>query len=115
MTQDELYSLLKSIGLDVSIAHGEHKTFEKPPYIAYAVDRARTWGSDNKNEFKETTYWVDLYTAVKDVELQARLEKLFDDRGINYDQMEGVIAEKRLYRVLYILKTVTRIRRDKDD
>ena len=44
---------------------------------------------------------IELYTDLKDPELEQRVEAVLDERGIFYDKTEVWIESEQLYEVLY--------------
>ena len=44
---------------------------------------------------------VELYTDLKDPELEARLEMVLDAAGLFYNKTESYIDSEKLYEVLY--------------
>lgn len=109
MDEAALKTLLETTGLPVA-----YHSFKKPPsgpYIIYKVDVVEVRGSDGRNEIKQTTYLVELYTDKKDPELQAALEALLDERGINYQVFEMYIEPERMFQAAYTIRFTTKIRR----
>ena len=51
--------------------------------------------------YKITEADVELYTELKDPELEERVEGILDTHGFFYDKSEVWIEEERLYEVLY--------------
>jgi len=44
---------------------------------------------------------VELYTVEKDIDLEERLEALFDERGIHFEKYEAYIDEEAMYQCAY--------------
>lgn len=109
MAPKDLHDLLKETGLPVAYHH-----FKNPPalpYIVYLVDAVEARGSDERNEIKRITYLVELYTDKKEPELQASLETLFNERGIEYQVFETYIESEGLFQASYTIRFTTKIRR----
>lgn len=109
MDEAALNALLKTTGLPVAYHH--FTSGVSPPYIVYLVKDGEARGSDERNEIKQATYLVELYTVKKDPELQASLETLFNERGIDYQVFETYIESERLFQVTYTIRFTTKIRR----
>ena len=110
MTQAELHAALESTGLLVAYHHFAEGSGVDPPYIVYLVSDATGWGSDERNEIKRTSYLVELYTDKKDLETQAKIESLFNVRGIRFGSVEGYIDSEKLYQVVYTIEFTQKIR-----
>jgi len=110
VTHAELYALLKTIGLPV--AHNDFKEPPSLPYLIYKEADARAWGSDERNEIRKADWLVELYTVIKDIEIQGRIETLFNDRGLNWEMtFSDLIESEGLYLTAYQFPTTTKIRR----
>jgi hypothetical protein len=111
MTHAELYALLKTIGLPV--AHNDFKSSPTLPYLIYKESEASAWGSDELNNIRRTGWLVELYTVVKDVEIQRKLESLLDDNGLAWAMsFNDLIESEGLYLAAYEFSTINKIRRD---
>lgn len=78
--------------------------FLKPPKSTYAVfmDSFNRRGADNLNLIKDHTYTIELYSYKPDPEAEARIEKVLDELGIEFDKEERYwIAEEQLFQVVY--------------
>jgi hypothetical protein len=106
----KLFALLKTTGLPVAYHH--FVSPPSPPYIVYLVDNGEGRGSDERNEIKQTGYIVELYTAKKDLASQAKIETLFDERGIDYTFYETFLESEGLYQGAYHIESTIKIRRN---
>lgn len=87
----------------------EGKTFKetrflRPPKTTYAVyeDSFTRRGADNLNLIKEHDYTIELYSYTQDPEAEARLEKIFDNLGIEYEKSPRYwIESEQLYQVVF--------------
>lgn len=87
----------------------KNKTFKetrflKPPKTTYAVymDSFTSRGADSLNLIKEHDYTIEVYSEKADPEAEARIEKILDELGIEYDKDPRYwIQEEQLYQVVY--------------
>lgn len=92
----------------------EGKTFRetrflKPPKTTYAVfmDFFTRRGADGLNLIKDHNYTIELYCYKPDPEAEARIEKSFDDLGLEYEKDNRYwIQEEQLYQVVYTFNFV---------
>jgi hypothetical protein len=78
--------------------------FLKPPQTTYAVymDFFRGRGADNANLIKEHTYTIELYSSKADPTAEAKIEKMFDMLGIEYEKSERYwLDTEQLYQVVF--------------
>jgi hypothetical protein len=114
MTPAELYQALAILGLPVAYHHfidTPENPAPVPPYIVYLEADSDAWGSDERNEIKRVAYLVELYTLKKDLENQASLESLFNERGIRFGCIEAYIDSEKLYQAAYTIEFISKVRR----
>ena len=92
----------------------EGKTFKEtrfltPPKSTYAVyiDSYTRRGGDGVNLIKEHTYTIELYSYKADPTAEAKIEKQFDDLGIEFEKSERYwLDTEQLYQVVYIFNFI---------
>jgi hypothetical protein len=100
MTQEELYNLLCTSGLEVYYGHytGQHAL----PYLIYRYKMSDYDQADDINNYVNRERWdVQLYTAHKDPATEKKLETVLD--GISYDKYEYEIDNEQTIEILYEL------------
>ena len=99
MTQGELFTALKTLGLPV--AYRLFKTATAPPYLVYFLVKNDDIIADNRNYLKVERYQAELYTASKDPVLEARLEAVLKAKKLVYTKTEAYIDTEKLNQVVY--------------
>ncbi len=99
MTQEQIYSLLDTLGLPVAYSH--FKETKKLPYLIYLTEDTSNFGADNKVYYKIDNWVIELYTDKKDINLEIRLEALLDDVELYYEKYEAYIDAEKMYQVRY--------------
>lgn len=87
----------------------EGKTFKEtrfltPPKTTYAVymDSFTRRGADGLNLLKEHNYTIEIYSYKADPKIEAKIEAILDELGIEYDKAERYwIQAEQLYQVVY--------------
>lgn len=90
MKPEELIKELKAIGIPVAFSHFKEK--QTGDYIIYTFKRSVS-GSDHVNELEEYDYRIELYTAIKNVELEDKVTSFLDELGTDYEIYESVYIE----------------------
>ena len=83
--------------------------FLKPPRTTYAVfmDSFTRRGADGLNLIKDHNGTIELYSYKPDPDAEARIEKSFDDLGLEYEKDDRYwIQEEQLYQVVYTFNYV---------
>lgn len=104
MTLDEFYSVLTQMGLPIAYRAFEEDEINPPelPYLIYYEDGKDTFYADNQAYYLNQRVSIELYTAIKDPELENRLEDLLRENvsGIS-DPIEYFWEDERLHEILY--------------
>ena len=104
----ELGDLLSTIeiseGVHIAVAYNKFTTPNQvPPFIIYVIDSTSTLKADDKVHSQENNYIVDLCVDVKNVELENKIEKLFNDNYLPYDKDEDYLDSERMYQIRYYI------------
>ncbi|MCK0471394.1 hypothetical protein [Halalkalibacter sp. APA_J-10(15)] len=104
MTLQELNTLLEATGLPVAYSHfkaTDNNPVPDPPFITYLVSGSDNLMADNKVYKKISNVEVELYTKKKNLEVEQKLEDLFDENGIPYETYETWIESQRVFQKIY--------------
>ncbi|HWI49115.1 MAG TPA: hypothetical protein VNU45_12905 [Rummeliibacillus sp.] len=102
MTLTELATILESLGYPVRYDH--FSSSPTLPFIIYTNPSDNTFGADNKVTYKTKNIDVEVYTKNKDSVLEAKIEKLFDDNEIFYDDPDEIfIQSENVYKRTYYI------------
>ena len=101
MTHNELMAMLAEAEIPVAYDHYAEGESPDPPFICFRYPRSDNFSADGGVYYKIAQAAAELYTDLKDPELEARVEGVLDAHGIFYDKTEVWIEEERLYEVLY--------------
>lgn len=99
MTQGELYLKLKTLGIPV--AYGVFEEKQIPPYLVFARDHTETTSADDKVHAKQEHYTAELYDKKRNLKLEGKIEKLFDENEIIYEASEIYLPDEKLREVIY--------------
>ena len=101
MTQTELMEMVAEIELPFAYDHFAEGESPKPPFVCFLLPGSDNFSADGRVYHKISIVHIELYTDLKDPELESRLEAVLDERGIFYDKTEVWIDSEKLYEVLY--------------
>ena len=101
MTHNELMELLEETGLPIAYDHFAEGESPDPPFICFLYPGSDNFSADGKVWYKINQVNVELYTDLKNPELEDTVETLLDRHGIFYEKSEVWIESERLYEVLY--------------
>lgn len=101
---EELLQILEEIGLPFAYHHFAEGESPEPPFVVYLLPGSNNFGADGKVYYKIHEAHLELYTDLKDLELEQKVEDALDEHGIFYNKTETWIESERLYEVLYIFE-----------
>ncbi len=101
MTHNELMELLEETGLPIAYDHFAEGESLDPPFICFLYPGSDNFSADGKVWYKINQVNVELYTDLKNPELEDTVETVLDRHGIFYEKSEVWIESERLYEVLY--------------
>jgi hypothetical protein len=104
MTETELFTELKSLGLPV--VYGEFSTPQTPPFITYQFTNAEDINADNQNFVEISNFQVELYTTKKSPATEKLLQDKFKTLKLPYDKFETYIDTEQLRQVVYQIKLI---------
>lgn len=99
--------MVKQILTGAGFVEGEtfkETRFLAPPKTTYAVymDSFTGRGPDGLNLIKDHTYTIELYSTKADPTAESNIEKMLNERGIEYDKSERYWLEsEQLYQVVF--------------
>ena len=98
---DKLLEIVAEIPIPSAYDHFAEGESPSPPFITYLLPGSDNFAADGKVYFRITEVHIELYTDVKDPEVESRVEAVLDEHGIFYDKTEVWIDSEKLYEVLY--------------
>lgn len=104
MTQAELYTALKSLGFPV--AYSSFTTSPGPPFITYQFAYDDDFMADGYNFTEISNFQVELYTKIKDLEAEKKVQDLFKSRFMPYRKNEAWLDSEKLIQVIYEIQLI---------
>ena len=101
MELHKIASMLAGLGIPLAYHHFAEGESPPPPFLLYLSPGSDNFSADGRVYWKVAQLDVELYTDLKDPELEARLEMVLDTAGLFYNKTESYIDSEKLYEVLY--------------
>lgn len=98
---DELLVMLNEMGIPFAYDHFAEGESPEPPFICYLLPQSDHFSADGKVYYKISGVHIELYTDIKDLSVEQKVEAVLDKHGIFYEKSEVWIESERLYEVLY--------------
>lgn len=101
MTHVEVMVMMEEFNLPFAYDHFVEGESLEPPFMVFLYPKANNFAADGVAYYKVNRLNIELYTALKDVELEEQVEAVLDGHGIFYAKSEVWIEKEHLYEVLY--------------
>jgi hypothetical protein len=104
MNLEKLKQILDATGLPVAYSHFTETEFEplpNPPFITYLVSYSSNFMADNRVHLPVDNVQIELYTDKKDLENEAKVEKVLNENELPFSTTESFIESERLHQKIY--------------
>ena len=101
MTHQEVLEMMNEVKLPYAYHHFVEGESPDPPFLVFLYPNSDNFAADGMVYFKVNRLNIELYTDLKDVELEETVEAVLDKHGIFYEKSEVWIESENLYEVLY--------------
>ena len=98
---EELLQILNETQIPFAYHHFAEGESPEPPFICYLLPGSKNFSADRKVYYKINEVHIELYTDLKDLAVEQKLEVVLDEHGIFYNKSETWIESEKLYEVLY--------------
>lgn len=98
---EELLQILNETQIPFAYHHFAEGESPEPPFICYLLPRSNNFSADGRVFYKINEVHIELYTDLKDMAVEQKLEEVLDEHGIFYNKSENWIESEKLYEVLY--------------
>ena len=101
MSHEDVLKMMEEMGLPFAYDHFVEGEAPKPPFLVFLYPKAVNFAADGIAYFKVNQLDIELYTDLKQPEVEERIEAVLLKYGIFYGKSEVWIESERLYEVLY--------------
>ena len=101
MSHEEVMKMMEETGLPFAYDHFVEGESPEPPFLVFLYPKADNFAADGIAYFKISRLDVELYTDLKQPELEERIAAVLLKHGIFYGKSEVFIESEQLYEVLY--------------
>lgn len=98
---EELLQMLNEVQIPFAYHHFAEGESPEPPFICYLLPGSNNFAADGKAYYKINEVHIELYTDLKDLAVEQKVEDVLDAHGIFYNKSETWIESEKLYEVLY--------------
>lgn len=101
MTHDEVMSMMDEMKIPYAYHHFAEGESPDPPFMVFLYPGADNFSADGVPYYKIKRLEVEVYTDLKDIKLEDRVESVLEKHETFYSKSETWIESEKLYEVLY--------------
>ena len=101
MTYEQIAEMMEEMGLPFAYHHFAEGESPAPPFLIFLSPGENTFSADNSMYFSFKKLDIELYTDVKNPELEKQVEQVLKRHKIYYTKSEVWIESEKLHEVLY--------------
>ena len=101
MTHEEVLEMVAQMNLPSAYDHFAEGESPDPPFLVFLYPGSDNFAADGVVYFKVNRLAIEVYTDLKNPELEQQIEAVLDSHGIFYEKSEVWIEQEKLYEVLY--------------
>ncbi len=101
MSHEEVLKMMEEMGLPFAYDHFVEGESPEPPFLVFLYPKAANFAADGIAYFKINQLDIELYTDLKNPNLEETIEAVLLKYGIFYGKSETWIESEKLYEVLY--------------
>ncbi len=101
MSHGEVMEMVGEMGLPFAYHHFIEGGAPEPPFLVFLYPKADNFAADGIAYFKINQLDIELYTDLKNPDLEEAIEAVLLKHGIFYGKTEMWIESEKLYGVLY--------------
>lgn len=106
MTHEEIAAMVGEIGLPFAYYQFPNDTPQAPPFVCFIYGASDDLYADDSNYQHITPVQVELYTVVKDFELEQATEDVLAAHGITWEKDEGFLDSEKMHMTTYQFEVV---------
>lgn len=101
MTEETVTQMIEEMDLPFAYHHFAEGEAPSLPYIIYLYPESIEFSADGMVYAKGAVLRIELYSEIRDVDLERRIEDVLDSYEMFYHKQELFIDSERLYEVMY--------------
>lgn len=101
MSHEQVMRMMGEISIPFAYDHFVEGQSPEPPFLVFLYPGSTNFAADGIPYYKKNKLHIELYTDLKSIELEERVETVLESYGIFYGKSEVWIETERLYEVLY--------------
>lgn len=106
MTYQSIAEMIKSVGLPYAYYQFEEGQGSECPFIVFYYPARNDYAADGENYAKIENLTIELYTANKDFEIEAKLETVLGSNDLYFEKSETYIDSEKCFEIVYTMEVL---------
>ena len=106
MTRQAVKTLVESFGLPYAYYQFKEGTQQAPPYIIFFYSENRDVYADNSNYIDKEQLNIELYTKIRDFDLEKTIEDTLKLNGFSYYKEYSFIDSENIWQIAYEMEVI---------
>ena len=101
MTEETVTQMIEEMDLPFAYHHFAEGEEPSLPYLIYLYPESIEFSADGKVYAKGMVLRIELYSGIRDISAERRIEAVLDAYEMFYHKQEVFIESERLYEIMY--------------
>ena len=106
MTREEVNTLIANFNLPYAYYQFKENTKQAPPYITFFFSENRDVYADNSNYVDKEQLNIELYTKIRDFDLEKTIEDTLKLNGFSYYKEYSFIDSENIWQIAYEMEVI---------
>lgn len=106
MTHEEVANMLAETGLDFAYYQFPEDTDREPPFLCFMYPNSDDMYADNQNYQEIHALTIELYTDVRDFDLEDRVKGVLRDHGFSWSLDEEQLDSERMHVTVFYTEVI---------
>lgn len=106
MTYQSVAEMIKSIGLPYAYYQFDEGQGSECPFVVFYYPDRDDYAADGLNFVKIENLTIELYTANKDFETEAKLEAALEANDLCFEKSENYIDSEKCFEIVYTMEVL---------
>ncbi len=101
MEHKKVKEVIEELGIPHAYDHFAEGESPEPPFAVFYYPRTSNFAADGIAYFKKNALNIEVYMDEKNMELEGKIEAVFERHGLFFEKTEVWIESEKLYEILY--------------
>lgn len=106
MTREEVFTMVQSFDLPCDYYEFPEGTKQAPPFVVWFFSENTDVMADNSNYVDKEDLNIELYTSIRDFELEKTVEDVLSANGFSFAKEAAYIDAEKMWQISYEMEVI---------